>query len=184
MGTFRGDVGVWEPRLPDPPEDIGSTRVDYAAVIVPRYADDSYTGIDGDLPSKLVRLPTIGCQKLAFSNPAEVLRANTYAEPESVPISSSFTAETTMRSASTATEDPKRSSMARSETVSLTMARTGLRMMPTFPSPSLKFRTAGFPQYGFKAGVSDGAFLQSDTTSFTTVRGLTTLGQRMSVGTR
>jgi integrase len=27
-------------------------------------------------------------------------------------------------------------------------------MMPTFPLPSLKFRTAGFPQYGFKAGVS------------------------------
>ena len=37
------------------------------------------------------------------------------------------------------------------------MARSGLRMMPTFPSPSLKFRTAGFPQYGFKAGVSDRA---------------------------
>src|SRR6516164_8284592 len=51
------------------------------------------------------------------------------------------------------------------------MARTGLRMMPTFPSPplklsgrtmapgglprfpwpSLKFRTVSFPQYGFKA---------------------------------
>ena len=38
------------------------------------------------------------------------------------------------------------------------MARTGLRMMPTFPSSPLKFRTAGFPQYGFKAGVSKGAF--------------------------
>ncbi|MGO9607104.1 MAG: hypothetical protein ACLQAT_27555, partial [Candidatus Binataceae bacterium] len=25
-----------------------------------------------------------------------------------------------------------------------TMARTGLRMMPTFPSSSLRFRTAGF----------------------------------------
>ena len=37
------------------------------------------------------------------------------------------------------------------------MARSGLRMMPTFPLPSLKFRTAGFPQYGFKAGVSDRA---------------------------
>src|SRR6266566_6822831 len=37
------------------------------------------------------------------------------------------------------------------------MARTGLRMMPTFPSPPLKFRTAGFPQYGFKAGLSDKA---------------------------
>jgi hypothetical protein len=34
------------------------------------------------------------------------------------------------------------------------MARTGLRMMPTFPSPSLKCRTAGFPQYGFKASLS------------------------------
>ena len=30
--------------------------------------------------------------------------------------------------------------------------------MPTFPSPPLKFRTAGFPQYGFKAGISDEAF--------------------------
>ena len=37
-------------------------------------------------------------------------------------------------------------------------ARSGLRMMPTFPSPSLKFRMAGFPQYGFKAGISDRAF--------------------------
>jgi len=27
----------------------------------------------------------------------------------------------------------------------------------TFPSPSLKFRTAGFPQYGFKASLSDRA---------------------------
>jgi len=32
--------------------------------------------------------------------------------------------------------------------------------MPTFPSPPLKFRTAGFPQYGFKASMSDRAFLQ------------------------
>ena len=30
--------------------------------------------------------------------------------------------------------------------------------MPTFPSSSRRFRTAGFPQYGFKAGMSDGAF--------------------------
>ena len=30
--------------------------------------------------------------------------------------------------------------------------------MPTFPSPPLKFRTAGFPRYGFKAGLSDEAF--------------------------
>jgi hypothetical protein len=37
-------------------------------------------------------------------------------------------------------------------------ARSGLRMIPTFPLPSLKFRTAGFPQYGFKAGRSDRAF--------------------------
>ena len=34
------------------------------------------------------------------------------------------------------------------------MARTGLRMMPTFPSPSLKSRTSSFPQYGFKASLS------------------------------
>ena len=34
-------------------------------------------------------------------------------------------------------------------------------MMPTFPSPPLKFRTAGFPQYGFKASVSDRAFRPS-----------------------
>jgi hypothetical protein len=38
------------------------------------------------------------------------------------------------------------------------MARTGLRMMPTFPSPPLKFRKAGFPRSGFKANVSDRAF--------------------------
>ena len=30
-------------------------------------------------------------------------------------------------------------------------------MMPTFPSPPLKFRTVGFPQYDFKASLSDGA---------------------------
>lgn len=30
-------------------------------------------------------------------------------------------------------------------------------MMPTFPSPPLKFRTVGFPQYGFKASMSDKA---------------------------
>src|ERR1700730_901525 len=33
----------------------------------------------------------------------------------------------------------------------------------TFPAPPLKFRTAGFPQYGFKAGLSDGAFLPKRT---------------------
>jgi hypothetical protein len=32
-------------------------------------------------------------------------------------------------------------------------------MMPTFPRSSLSFRTAGFPQYGWKAGLPDGAFL-------------------------
>jgi hypothetical protein len=37
------------------------------------------------------------------------------------------------------------------------VARTGLRMMPTFPPPPLKFRTVGFPQYGFKASLSDPA---------------------------
>ena len=30
-------------------------------------------------------------------------------------------------------------------------------MMPTFPSPPLKFRTAAFPRYGFKASISDRA---------------------------
>ena len=34
------------------------------------------------------------------------------------------------------------------------MARTGRRMMPTFPSPSLKFRTSSFPRYGLKASQS------------------------------
>jgi hypothetical protein len=38
-------------------------------------------------------------------------------------------------------------------------ARTGLRMMPTFPRSPLSFRTAGFPRYGWKAGISGGAFL-------------------------
>src|SRR5436190_23217816 len=37
-------------------------------------------------------------------------------------------------------------------------ARTGLRMMPTSPRPPLSCRTAGFPRYGWKAGLSDGAF--------------------------
>src|SRR4029077_10108839 len=37
--------------------------------------------------------------------------------------------------------------------------RIGLRMMPTFPRSSLSFRTAGFPQYGWEAGLSNGAFL-------------------------
>ena len=41
------------------------------------------------------------------------------------------------------------------------MARTGRRMMPTFPSPPLKFRTVSFPQYGYKASMSDRAFLDS-----------------------
>ena len=31
-------------------------------------------------------------------------------------------------------------------------------MMPPFPSPSLKFRKAGFPRSGFKASISDRAF--------------------------
>lgn len=39
------------------------------------------------------------------------------------------------------------------------MARTGLRMMPTFPSPPLKFRTASFPRYGSKTSMSGNAFL-------------------------
>src|SRR6476620_1163411 len=38
-------------------------------------------------------------------------------------------------------------------------ARTGLRMMPTFPRSPLSFRTASFPQYGWKAGCPSGAFL-------------------------
>jgi hypothetical protein len=44
------------------------------------------------------------------------------------------------------------------------MARTGLRMMPTFPSSPLKFRTAGFPRYGFKAGLSASAFPRAAST--------------------
>jgi hypothetical protein len=38
-------------------------------------------------------------------------------------------------------------------------ARIGLRMMPTSPRSPLSFRTAGFPQYGWKAGFPSGAFL-------------------------
>src|ERR1700720_3769723 len=41
-------------------------------------------------------------------------------------------------------------------------ARTGLRMMPTFPRPSLSFRTAGFPRYGLEAGVWGGTFPRLD----------------------
>ncbi len=43
------------------------------------------------------------------------------------------------------------------------MARTGLRMMPTFPSSPLKFRTAGCPRYGFKASLSGDACLRGVT---------------------
>src|SRR3954462_13811028 len=35
-------------------------------------------------------------------------------------------------------------------------ARTGLRMMPTFPRSPLSFRTAGFPPYGLKGWLSGG----------------------------
>ena len=35
-------------------------------------------------------------------------------------------------------------------------------MMPAFPSSPLKFRTAGFPQYGFKASLSDRACPDDD----------------------
>jgi hypothetical protein len=42
------------------------------------------------------------------------------------------------------------------------MALIGLRMMPTFPSPPLKFRTVGFPQYGFKASLSVAACPHGD----------------------
>ena len=42
-----------------------------------------------------------------------------------------------------------------------TMALIGLRMMPTFPSSPLRFRTVGFPQYGSKAGLSGGTFPSS-----------------------
>jgi Protein of unknown function (DUF4238) len=35
---------------------------------------------------------------------------------------------------------------------------SGLRMMPTFPPPPPSFRTAGFPQYGWKVGLSGSAF--------------------------
>src|SRR6184192_76025 len=38
------------------------------------------------------------------------------------------------------------------------VARSGLRMMPASPPLPLKFRRADFLRYGFKAGISDGAF--------------------------
>jgi hypothetical protein len=41
------------------------------------------------------------------------------------------------------------------------VARTGLRMMPTFPLLPLKFRRADFLRYGFKAGLSDSPFLST-----------------------
>src|SRR3954468_20522293 len=37
-------------------------------------------------------------------------------------------------------------------------ARTGLRMMPTFPRSPRSFRTAGVPQDGWKAGLSGAVF--------------------------
>src|SRR4051812_14870711 len=48
---------------------------------------------------------------------------------------------------------------ARLSTISRVGSRRGPgRMMPTFPRSPLSFRTAGFPQYGWKAGLSGGAF--------------------------
>jgi len=41
------------------------------------------------------------------------------------------------------------------------MARAGRRMMPTFPSPSLRCRKTGFPCYGSKAGLSETGGLRS-----------------------
>jgi hypothetical protein len=38
------------------------------------------------------------------------------------------------------------------------VARPGLRMMPASPPLPLKFRRADFLRYGFKAGISEGAF--------------------------
>jgi hypothetical protein len=43
-----------------------------------------------------------------------------------------------------------------------TMARSGRRMMPAFPSSPLKFRTVSFPQSGFKASLSSRAFLHDN----------------------
>ena len=51
-------------------------------------------------------------------------------------------------------------------------ARTGLRMMPTFPRSPLSFRTAGFPRYGWKAGFSDGARLPRELKSAPDIRGV------------
>jgi len=52
--------------------------------------------------------------------------------------------------------------------VSKVSALSSSWQMPTkpciaFPAPPLKFRTASFPQYGFKAGLSDGAFPRQPT---------------------
>jgi hypothetical protein len=58
------------------------------------------------------------------------------------------------------------------------MARTGLRMMPTSPSPSLKFRTVGFPQYGFKASMSSATC--RDTIVVKPTPGVPTTGSRLS----
>jgi hypothetical protein len=52
--------------------------------------------------------------------------------------------------------DPAKRTAARSGRIE---ARIGLRMMPTFPRSPLSFRTASFPQYGWKAGFPNGAFL-------------------------
>ena len=51
------------------------------------------------------------------------------------------------------------------------MGLIGLRMMPTFPSSPLRFRTVGFPQYGSKAG-SQSVPAQGRKDRSTTHRGL------------
>ena len=63
-------------------------------------------------------------------------------------------------------------------------ARTGLRMMPTFPRSALSFRTAGFPQYGWKAGACSRNALTDDGLSSPFVHRVVTTVVPLCVGPR
>src|SRR3954466_413569 len=90
-------------------------------------------------------LPLRGC-----GPPRSYHHLGIQSEIENPPADSGFAESALIAVGTLITERPPRSGRIE--------ARTGLRMMPTFPRSPRSFRTAGFPQYGWKAGLSGGAF--------------------------
>ena len=97
---------------------------------------------------------------LAADRPSQIACRRLRSAQDWMPLSSASKAMPSWASCRLAYSWPFRQSLALNESrwSGRTMARSGLRMMPTFPLSPLKFRTAGFPRYGLKAGRSGGAF--------------------------